>query len=143
MVKDNQSLNKWEMAVMRELWGSESALTSMELRERRADIFHYAAPLHTALNSLLDKKMIAVSGLIISGKKNARQFKPCISERDFSVREAVKNYGESRVLPNVAMALVKAAVGKKNTKEERESDRKFMEELEKFIDDYREGRDNF
>ena len=86
--------------------------------------------------------MIAVSGLIISGKKNARQFKPCISERDFSVREAVKNYGESRVLPNVAMALVKAAVGKKNTKEERESDRKFMEELEKFIDDYREGRDN-
>lgn len=109
-MKDKYHLNQREMAVMEELWKSGEALTSMDLMKRKGESFPHPASLHLALNTLLSQELLEVSGLVLSGKKNARKFRPGISETEFQCRRALSDYANSSTLPEVALKLVESFI---------------------------------
>ena len=136
-MKNNFDLTEREAGVMHELWNADHPLTTPEILEKRTDLYKYPAQLHNAVNSLLKKELIKVVGVVISGKKNARQFSAAVTEEDFAAQKARKEYGKSKALSKVAMALVKEATSRE--RDDNAENEKFIEELEDYIKRYREN----
>ena len=111
----------------------------MDLMDRLSSEFEYAAQLHKVINSLLKKELICVCGVIISGKKNARQFKAVLSKEEFASKMVVHSVKDKRCLAKVALALVNE-VSDSNDPLELEDERKFIHELEDLIDNYKKSK---
>lgn len=132
----NYKLSDREELVLSEFWKDNEVLTTMDLMSRLSNEFEYAAQLHKVINSLLKKELICVCGVIISGKKNARQFKAIISKEEFAAKMVIQSVNDKRCLARVALALVNE-ISEDNDPLELEDEKKFIHELEDFIDNYK------
>ena len=132
----NYKLSDREELVLSEFWKDNEVLTTMDLMSRLSNEFEYAAQLHKVINSLLKKELICVCGVIISGKKNTRQFKAIISKEEFAAKMVIQSVNDKRCLARVALALVNE-ISEDNDPLELEDEKKFIHELEDFIDNYK------
>lgn len=129
-------LNVQEKLVMDEFWKADHYLTSMELAERLSDHFAHKTQLHRCLNSLLKRELICIKGVMISGKKNARQFGATMSKEEFAKNMLIQDIENPGTLEKVAVALLNNTVRRK--KKFTQEDEKLIRELEQIIEEYRQ-----
>jgi len=135
MIRQKYDLSPREQAILQDLWDSEKPLTSPELMANHPDLFEYGPQLHNTINTLLDRGFIKVVGLVISGKKNARQFGASYDEADFLKKKAKFEFGKSKELNTVTLALVEEAL--KANKGDKEKEQAFVNELKNAINNYK------
>ena len=139
----NYKLNRYERLIMNEFWHSDRPLTSVELFERLSEHFHHKTQIHRYLNRLEDKGLIEVCGINSRDEKYAkyaREFKPLISEEDFTKRVLLEEINDTRVLHKVAIALLKEDSVKESSQKQRDEEREqVIDELERIIDEYKKA----
>jgi BlaI family penicillinase repressor len=127
MEKKDIELTRGEETIMELFWNAGYPLTSMEL-SGMTDEFNFSY-VHRLINSLLNKEMIEVQGMVKSGKQYARTFLPTMTREQYGAI-VMRGLGitDEKALANVAVALICKPA--KNDKERREN---LIKELEKII----------
>lgn len=60
---------------LKEFWKHDKPLITMNLLDSLSNEFEFAPQFHRMINLLLETQLIIVFGVVISGRKNAREFK--------------------------------------------------------------------
>ena len=136
-------INNYERLIMNEFWHSDRPLTSVELFERLSDYFNHKTQIHRYLNQLEDKGLIEVCGINSRDEKYAkyaREFKPVISEEEFTKRVLFEEVNDRKTLHKIAIALLKedSAEGS-SRKRHNEEQQELIDELERIIEEYKKA----
>lgn len=129
-MKKGSKLTPKEHEVLQVLWNSGEALTSSEIVARSEGMSWKPSYIHLLINSLLDKKMVRVTGMRPTTKNYARTFEPTITQEEYTASLLREQKASTKSLTTVFAALV-----------EEETDKDLIDELSKMLKDRRKELD--
>ncbi len=124
-------LTKSEQEVMHLLWSVDEPLTSTEIVNRSVGASWKKTYVNLLVNSLLEKKMIEISGVKQTGRNYSRTFRPIVKKEEYFVDCITdsKDFKEDYI-PEMFCALVK------NTK-----NKDIIDKLQVILNEAKEGID--
>lgn len=84
-------LTKSEQEVMELLWDKKIALTTNDIVNMSDTRSWKKSYVHILVNSLLNKNMVKVEGMVKSGKNYARMFSATMTKAEYSVQRVISN----------------------------------------------------
>ncbi len=124
-----------EYELMKILWTSEKPLLLSDILKRTENIAKNT--LNPIINKLIDRKYIKVVGNLKVSKTYSRLYAPAITIDEYAAKQLNELFNDTDRnlnLSNFLSFIIKGKKKKKNTD--------FINDLEKFIDDYRNETDD-
>jgi BlaI family penicillinase repressor len=104
------SVSKSEYEILTLLWANEQGLTAVEINEIAEDKSWKPTSIHLIINSMMDKGVVKVDGMVRSGRTYSRIFKPALSPEEYSMMQIKQNASFSKdknaLISNLCAALI-------------------------------------
>jgi predicted transcriptional regulator len=107
--KTRDGLTISELSILQLLWKEERALSRPEILENLPTLDFTPASIHAVLNSMIDKGVLEVEGLVRCGKIYGRTYRPTMTQEDYTAAQIVKltpNLTQHKRITGIFAALV-------------------------------------
>lgn len=107
--KTRDGLTISELSILQLLWKEERALSRPEILEKLPSLDFTPASIHAVLNSMIDKGVLEVEGLVRCGKIYGRTYRPTMAQEEYAAAQIVKltpNLTQHKRIISVFAALV-------------------------------------
>lgn len=108
--KTRHGLTISELSILQLLWKENRALSRPEILEKLPSLDFTPASIHAVLNSMIDKGVLEVEGLVRCGKIYGRTYKPTMTQEDYAASQMIKltpNLTQHKRILSVFAALVR------------------------------------
>ena len=109
--KTRDGLTISDLSILQLLQKEERALPRPEILEKLPTLDFTPASIHAVLNSMIDKGVLEVEGLVRCGKIYGRTYQPTMAQEDYTAAQVVKltpNLTQHKLIISVFAALVNA-----------------------------------
>ena len=107
--KTRDGLTISELSILQLLWKEDRALSRPEILEKLPSLDFTPASIHSVLNSMIDKGVLEVEGLVRCGKIYGRTYRPTMTQEDYAASQMIKltpNLTQHKRIISVFAALV-------------------------------------
>ncbi len=124
-------LTNKEYQIMKILWNSEKPLLVSDILAKTENVAENS--LHPMINSLIKKNYIKIVGNLKVSKTNSRLYAANITIDEYAAKQLNEIFDSANKTPNISNVLM--YFSKHNKKKKNEN---LINELQKFIDDYKQ-----
>lgn len=104
------SLTKSEYEVLSLIWSENRGLTAVEINDLAQNKSWVSTSIHLILNSMLDKGVLAVDGMVRSGRTYSRIFKAAVSPEEYSLMQVKQNASFAKDKNSITVKLVASLI---------------------------------
>lgn len=104
------SLSKSEYEILALFWSENRGLTAGKINDLVADKSWKITSIHLILNSMLDRRILIVDGMVKSGRTYSRIFKPAMTPEEYSLMQIKQNTSfakdQKSAMANLCVSLI-------------------------------------